>query len=163
VKGLRLKLKSSGKAGFPASHKLISTGYSSEEIKKLISKKKPQKKISDHGQINSFIQLCKQSGLPEPTAEYKFHPTRKWRIDYLFTNYGIKVGLEVEGGIYGKGPKCKCCGRKAVAGHTSIERLKNDIEKYNEITCAGIRLIRVQPENLMKKETIQLIKRALTK
>lgn len=87
--------------------------------------------------------------LPEPTPEYKFHPERNWRIDFYFEANGRRVALEVEGGIYTGGR------------HTRINGFKGDIEKYNELSMAGIFLLRCTPDNLMKMATLNSIKQTL--
>lgn len=35
---------------------------------------------------------------PHPTAEYKFHPERRWRFDWAWPNY--RVAVEVDGGAW---------------------------------------------------------------
>jgi hypothetical protein len=52
----------------------------------------------------------------KPEREYKFHPTRKWRVDFAFP--ALKIGVEVEGGIW-------------IAGRHSGDRGLKDTEKYN--------------------------------
>jgi len=81
---------------------------------------------------------------PGAVPEYQFDGTRKWRFDWAWP--AQRVALEIEGGIYGRGKKCPACGRRAVAGHTSIQRLKTDMEKYNAAVILGWRLIRVTPD-----------------
>ncbi|HBM2013199.1 TPA: hypothetical protein LUJ78_003785, partial [Acinetobacter baumannii] len=49
--------------------------------------------------------------------EYKFHPSRKWRADFLIT--GTKILIEVEGGIWSGGR------------HTRGKGYLGDMEKYN--------------------------------
>ena len=80
-----------------------------------------------------FIKICEQIGMSGCVEEYKFHPTRKWRIDYAFPD--IKLAIEIEGGIwlskygkksrhfYGKGALC-------------------DMEKYSKAAELGWRLLR---------------------
>lgn len=96
-----------------------------------------------------FAKLCAGFGLPEPVQEYKFHPTRKWRIDYFFECGGKKLALEVEGGVWTGGR------------HTRGAGFVGDMEKYNELTRAGIALLRVQPKDLLKTQTFELLKSAL--
>jgi len=60
--------------------------------------------------------------------EHKFHDTRKWRIDLFIP--AIKVAIELEGGVYTGGR------------HTRPEGFLNDIEKYNNITILGLKLLR---------------------
>jgi very-short-patch-repair endonuclease len=98
-----------------------------------------------------FIQACVTFGLPKPVVEYRFHPKRMWRIDYYF--HEARVAVEVEGGIWTKGR------------HTRGAGFAGDIEKYNEMTCHGIRLLRTTPDGLLTSKTLNYIKRchALTR
>ena len=84
--------------------------------------------------------------LPRPQIEYQFDAVRRWRIDYAWPEQ--KLAVEIEGGFYGKGRECPTCGRREVAGHTSIQRLKTDREKYNALTKQGWWLLRFTPEDL---------------
>lgn len=99
--------------------------------------------------IQIFKQLCKAEGLPEPKEEYKFHPTRKWKIDLFFEHKGIKLGLEVEGGAWTNGR------------HTRGSGYIKDMEKYNAMTEMGIYLMRVVPDDLNKIKTTLQIKATL--
>lgn len=80
----------------------------------------------------------------EVTPEHRFHDTRKWRIDYAIVEK--KIAVEVEGGAYTRGR------------HTRPSGFIADMEKYNELTRAGWRLIRITPKELMTMKTINLIK-----
>lgn len=104
--------------------------------------KKPQR-------LDLFPDACVQFGLPRPTPEYRFHPVRKWRIDYYFEANGRKVGLEVEGGIWTGGR------------HTRGKGFAGDMEKYNAAGAMGITIVRVTPGDLLKIETFNLIKKTL--
>lgn len=95
----------------------------------------------------AFISEIKRIFKTEIVREYKFHPVRKWRIDYYLPEYGIAI--EVEGGSYINGR------------HVRGEGFRNDIEKYNQITAAGLMLIRVIPQDLNKQSTFELIKQCI--
>jgi len=100
------------------------------------------------------------AGLPAGAVpEFKFHRHRAWRFDYAWPDR--LVALEVEGGIYGRGKKCPTCGRRSVAGHSSIQRLKTDMEKYNAAALAGWRVLRVTPQQLADGTAGRLVLRAL--
>lgn len=99
--------------------------------------------------IDIFPLACVKMGLPEPTPEYRFHPVRKWRIDYYFEANGRKVGLEVEGGVWTGGR------------HTRGKGFAGDMEKYNAAAGIGITIVRVVPRDLLKIETFNLIKKTL--
>lgn len=71
------------------------------------------------------------AGLPYPTPEYKFHPTRKWRFDWCFER--ASVAVEVEGGLWVNGRHNRPAGYAA------------DIEKYNAAAAMGWRVFRCTP------------------
>jgi len=88
---------------------------------------------------------CKAMNLPIPVPEYRFHPTRRWRIDWAWPDW--KLAVEIEGGLYSKGR------------HVSIKGFKRDIEKYNELALMGWRVLRFLPEQVKRGEAILVIER----
>jgi hypothetical protein len=91
--------------------------------------------------------LCRAVGLPEPEAEYRFHPTRKWRIDWYWQ--GPKVGLEIDGGIWTGGR------------HTRGAGWLKDAEKLNAAAAAGIRMLRATPSQVASGEILTLLETVL--
>lgn len=87
------------------------------------------------------------TGLPAPQREYRFHPTRRWRIDFAWPAH--RLAVEIEGGIYRGG------------AHTSVTGLKRDIEKGNALTMAGYRLLRFHGDQIKSGEAVTLIAQAL--
>jgi very-short-patch-repair endonuclease len=81
-----------------------------------------------------FTRICKSIGLPEPIAEYKFHPKRRWRIDYAFPD--VFLACELEGGAWKNGR------------HNRPFGFINDIEKYNNLTENGWHLLRYIPQKI---------------
>lgn len=94
-----------------------------------------------------FVMSCESMGIPKPVEEFKFCNTRKFRFDFCWPEH--KLALECEGGIFTK------------QAHGSITGQLRDIEKYNLAACEGYRVLRVVPNNLMKKETFDMIKKCL--
>jgi very-short-patch-repair endonuclease len=94
-----------------------------------------------------FFALLTQNGLPTPTPEYRFHPSRRWRIDFAFPEQ--KVALEVEGGVWTKGRHLRGTG------------FLKDMEKYNELAARGWRLVRCTPDTLYSPETLRVLTLAL--
>ncbi len=94
-----------------------------------------------------FLQVCTQSGLPRPVPEYRFHSTRKWRFDYAFVEQ--KIALEVEGAIWTGGR------------HTRGKGFANDMIKYNAAGAMGWIVLRCQPSDLLRTETIETIRQAI--
>lgn len=79
--------------------------------------------------------------------EYRFHPSRKWRLDIAFP--AERVGIEVQGGIF-------------IAGrHTRGAALLKEWEKLNTLACMNWRVLFVQPSELCMDKTIKVIKTAL--
>lgn len=81
------------------------------------------------------------------TAEYMFHPERLWRFDYAIIS--CKIAIEVEGGVWTQGR------------HTRGKGYIADMEKYNEAVALGWRLIRVTPQQLNKRYTLNQIKKII--
>ena len=96
-----------------------------------------------------FPKYCKSFGLPVPTAEYQFAPTRKWRCDFYFEHNGIRLAVEIEGGAFTQGR------------HTRGKGFVADMEKYNALTECGIQLLRYTPDQLQKQSTYNQIKNVL--
>lgn len=94
--------------------------------------------------MDLFPEFVRRETGATVTPEHRFHPARKWRIDYAIIDH--KIAIEQEGGAYTQGR------------HTRGAGFIADMEKYNELTRAGWRLIRVTPQKLMSMNTINLIK-----
>jgi hypothetical protein len=99
---------------------------------------------------NNYLvpMLCAQMGLPQPEAEYRFHPVRRWLFDFAWPAHG-KVALEVEGGTWLQGG-----GR-----HNRAAGYAKDCEKYNSAALLGWRVFRATPE--MVPAVVAQIKEAL--
>ena len=89
----------------------------------------------------------KSHGLPEPVFEHRFHPDRKWRFDVAWPEH--RVAIEVQGGIWIRG------------GHSRGAGQRRDWEKFNEAAVLGWAVLQCEPKDLMKKETADLVTRAL--
>ena len=76
-------------------------------------------------------------------AEYRFHPTRRWRFD--FANLERMIAVEVEGGVWTGGR------------HTRGKGFEGDIEKYNCGVALGWRILRTTPANFYKSALLDLI------
>jgi hypothetical protein len=86
-------------------------------------------------------------GIPEPTPEYRFHPTRKWRFDYAWLSH--KVAVEVEGGVWIRGRHSRGAG------------MLKDMEKYNRAAAMGWRVFRCTPDTLHTEYLRDLLIEAL--
>ncbi len=109
---------------------------------------KAKTKAPRSSELETHLLLSvRAAGLPEPVREYKFHPTRKWRIDFCWP--GFRLAVEVEGGIYRGG------------GHTHVKDLKRDMEKSNALTLLGWRLLRFHGDQVRSGEAVEIIKQAM--
>lgn len=95
-------------------------------------------------QSDMFTRLVKSELGLEVMKEYEFDPARRWRADYFIPE--IKLCIEVEGGVWTQGR------------HTRGKGFLGDMEKYNAMTCQGLKLIRVTPDTLIKQNTLNMIK-----
>jgi very-short-patch-repair endonuclease len=71
--------------------------------------------------MNLDLQL-----MPEP--EFRFHPTRMWRVDFAWPS--LRVAVEIEGAIWTGGR------------HTRGAGVLGDMDKYNSLSVMGWKLLR---------------------
>ncbi len=93
-------------------------------------------------------------GLSTPKTEYVFHPTRKWRFDYVWVDQ--KIAVEIEGGIWIRGAS----GRGGA--HSLPSNIIRDMEKSNEAQKLGWRIFRFTPKQLKNGEAQAFMKTVLT-
>ena len=94
-----------------------------------------------------LARQIKQAKLVKPKREYKFHPTRRWRLDFAWPKH--KLAVEVEGGLWLRGRHNRPAGMIA------------DMEKYTELSLAGWTLVRVADLHINDGTAIEWIKRGL--
>lgn len=82
------------------------------------------------------------------TREYKFHPKRRWRLDFAWVDQ--KIGVEVEGGIW-----------LPRSGHNTGVGISRDVEKGNSLTLLGWKLIRVTGKMIKSGEALNIIESIL--
>lgn len=75
--------------------------------------------------------------------EYKFHPERNWRADFLVT--GTKILIEVEGGIWSGGR------------HTRAKGYLGDMEKYNAAAILDFKVLRFDTQQVKSGLAIKQI------
>ncbi len=86
-------------------------------------------------------------GLPEPDREYRFAAPRRWRFDFAWP--GRMVAVEVEGGTWSDGRHSRGAG------------YEKDLEKYNEATLLGWRVLRVTTHMVEDGRALAVVERAL--
>ena len=92
-------------------------------------------------------QLKEADLLEGSVEEYKFHPTRMWRMDRAWPSQ--KVYVEVQGGIFARGR------------HSRPKGQINDMEKISEASIMGWRPILVCSLEIKNGEAVDRIRRAL--
>lgn len=105
------------------------------------------RKVRADARVADFKGWCRAKGLPEPIAEHRFAPPRRWRFDWCWM--AEKVVLEVEGGVWIQGRHSRGAGMLA------------DMEKYNQATLMGWRVLRTTPQTLKSRETLSLLTQLL--
>ncbi len=97
--------------------------------------------------LDPFLLACRAAKLPSPVTEHRFHPTRRWRFDYAWPQWGVAV--EREGGIWIRGR------------HTRPMGYQRDLEKYNAATVLGWRVLRFTPAALTSAGALAQIRAVL--
>lgn len=93
-----------------------------------------------------FEAACVAVGLPMPVAEYRFHPTRKWRFDWLFDGW---LAVEIVGGVWTNGHHSR--------GQSQID----DFEKQNHAMLLGYAVLQFTPQQMESGEAFTFIRRVL--
>ena len=83
-----------------------------------------------------FLAALAQAGIPAPVAEFRFHPTRRWRAD--FCHAPSRTLIEIEGGVWG--------GR-----HTRGGGFMADSEKYLAAFLLGYSVVRLTAPQLTRE------------
>jgi hypothetical protein len=83
-------------------------------------------------------------GIPDPQFEYLYATPRRFRFDLAWPRYHVAV--EIDGGVYGLGPRCPACGRRKVGAHSSIKDILRDHERANIAARYGWTILRYTPE-----------------
>jgi very-short-patch-repair endonuclease len=98
------------------------------------------------------VQL-EQAGIPFE-REYKFHPDRRWRADFMVSDWhldeaGTRVLIEIDGGAW-------------IAGrHSRGAGMERDAEKQSAAAILGYRVIRVTPRQVEDGRALNWIRQAL--
>ena len=112
-----------------------------------MAKTKTKAKASDTATSDLFTALCRSDLRVTCVRELRFHPVRSWRFDYAIPEH--KIAVEVEGGVWTQGR------------HTRPRGFLGDMDKYNTATALGWRVLRVTPDTLTTRATLDLIRRTI--
>lgn len=108
-------------------------------------KKRPVKKKTESQLEQDFLDLVISFGLPRPTLQHIFHPTRQWRFDFSWPNN--KLAVEVQGH----------------ENHYTRPGAANDYCKHNAAMILGWKILYVIDTDIgaNKKDTIIMISKLL--
>lgn len=87
------------------------------------------------------------AGLPAHTTEWRFHSTRRWRLDFAWPD--LKLALEVHGGVHSGGR------------HTRGKGFTGDRDKMNEAQLLGWIVLEVTPEHIKSGQAKAWLMQAL--
>lgn len=137
--------------GLPVAHPPIKPGVSKVSAAKAAKRSsvKPAKPrtIKEPTSLERKFLLC-ISGLPQPEREYRFHPVRRWRFDFVWADR--KLAVEVQGGAYTNG------------GHNRAGHQASDCEKLNEAQLLGWRVLQFNTEQLKHPQIVrETVERAM--
>ena len=94
----------------------------------------------------SFAFHIKAFGLPEPKREHKFHPDRRWRLDFYWELNGWAV--EIQGGGWVRG------------GHNrNAKTMWKDYEKLNAAQEMGIKVLQFTGDQVRDGTAIAQVER----
>lgn len=89
-----------------------------------------------------LTMFCLAYKRPRPIAEYRFHPTRKWRFDFAWPDY--KIAVEAEGLAW----------RGGISRHTTPVGFDGDCDKYNSAATAGWLVLRFTAKQVRRQDYI---------
>ena len=101
--------------------------------------------------LDPFLVLLHAHDLPLPETEAIFHPTRKWRADYLWRHAMLIV--ERHGGLFAKG--------RAGMAHAMPTSIRRDWEKANAAQLLGYVILQFESRDLDSGKALEQIKEVL--
>jgi very-short-patch-repair endonuclease len=87
--------------------------------------------------------------LPAPETEFRFHPIRRWRFDFAWPE--LMIAFEAEGGTWTGGR------------HATGSGIEKDIEKYNQASILGWKVLRGTSGMITRGEAIKAVLEAMGK
>lgn len=91
---------------------------------------------------------CIAVGLPAPETEVRFHPTRKWRADFLWREPHMLI-VEQDGGLFVRGRHSRGVGAEL------------DMEKHAAALAMGYRVMRVSPRHVRNGQAVAWVENIL--
>lgn len=101
--------------------------------------------------------------LPEANRQYRFHPGRRWKADFVWLG-PRRVLVEVDGGVWKANKdakRCEYCKEYPRGRHLRPEGYENDIDKLNEAALLGYLVLRFTSNQVRAGVALPVITRAL--
>lgn len=98
-----------------------------------------------------FMRLVIRHQLPQPVREFKFHPVRKWRLDFAWPE--LKVAVEVDGNTFAD--------RSTPGNHAVGKAYQRDCIKNNAAQLEGWAILRADREMVGTDEFGALVRQML--
>lgn len=89
-------------------------------------------------QFRRVWDLCTAPSCPQPVPQYRFHPVRKWTLDFAWPCESGGVAVEIQGGTFSR----------AKSGHTSGVGVQRDNEKSNAAILLGWWVLKYSSKDL---------------
>lgn len=86
------------------------------------------------------IRNLPKEKLPWPVREYRFHPTKRYAFDLCWPQPLLKIGVEIDGGIW----------RPGGGAHTGTGHIR-DIRKGNDAILCGYKVLHFIPEDIVTR------------
>jgi hypothetical protein len=145
---MRLSIAEARRLGLLPPKASVKKGRKAPKSPSAASAKVRANQAASAARATAFAAVCVKAGLPEPQLEFRFHPKRRWRFDFLFSDW---LALEIEGGAWNRGAHCR--GKHFLA----------DMEKYNEAALLGYIVVRCTPEQIDNGKALAFIGKFLDK
>ncbi len=95
--------------------------------------------------LDTLWACLAERGIPPPAEEYRFHPTRMWRFDWVWPEKHL--AMEINGGLYKQGRHSRGVGSEG------------DMEKLAEAMILGWRVLVVSPRQVENGQALDWIER----
>ena len=99
---------------------------------------------------NAFAQELALFSLPPAHRQFKFHPTRRWALDFAWPER--KIGCEIHGGLFIP---------KGAGAHNRGASMEDDFEKTNEATRLGWSIFTFGPKWCYRKKSVAVPSKAI--
>lgn len=95
----------------------------------------------------AFLFQCLKIGLWTPERNYRFHPIRRWEIDFAWPDR--KIGIEIQGGVWNQGK------------HGRGSGIVKDMEKHNALMELNWRVWLFTPKQVKSGEAIKYMEKVI--